>query len=324
MRHLLLVLTGILLSCNALSGAGAQEYPSRPLRLIVGYPPGGAGDTVARFIANQYSEQLKQPVVVENKPGATATIAAGIAAKAAPDGYTLYQSAGTEFTVAPTILGEKLTYVWQRDFQPIGLLVLSPGIFVVSSTSPFQTIGELIAHAKNKPDTLNFANFGSASTSFMANEAFKNAANLLVSHVPFKGSGPALIELFAGRVDVFADTVANASPMIQSGRLRGLAVTTPQRSPLLPTIPSMEELGFKNFSYGGSIGIVVPVGTPEPIASKLRSVTQTIMKLPEVQKRFSELGFIPMQEEGAAYFVRLNAEAERLAKIIRASNMTLD
>jgi tripartite-type tricarboxylate transporter receptor subunit TctC len=324
MRHLFLVCAYILLGYSTLNSAWALDYPNRPLRLIVGYPPGGAGDTVARFIAGKYSEQLKQPVVVENKPGATATIAAGIAAKAVPDGYTLYQSAGTEFTVAPTILGDKLSYVWQRDFQPIGLLVLSPGIFVVSSSSPFRSIEDLIKHAKSKPNTLNFANFGSASTSFMANEAFKNAANLSVSHVPFKGSGPALIELFAGRVDLFADTVANASPMIQSGRLRALAVTTPQRSPLLPSVPSMEELGFKNFSYGGSIGIVVPIDTPAPIASKLTSVTQTIMKLPEVQNRFSELGFIPMQEEGAAYFARLNNESERLAKIIRSGNITMD
>ena len=324
MRHLLYALAFVALIFDILGCVWAQDYPNRPLRLIVGYPPGGAGDTVARFIASKYSEQLSQPVVVENKPGATATIAAGIAAKATPDGYTLYQSAGTEFTVAPTILGDKLSYVWQRDFQPIGLLVLSPGIFVVSSASPFHTIQELITHANSKPNTLNFANFGSASTSFMANDALKNVANISISHVPFKGSGPALIELFAGRVDLFADTVANASPMIKSGRLRALAVTTPQRSPLLPEVPSMEELGFKDFSYGGSIGIVVPAGTPEPFAGKLQAVTQTIMKLPDVQKRFSDLGFIPMQEQGAAYFARLTAESDRLATIIRASKMTLD
>ena len=324
MRHFLYALAFVVLGFNALGCAWAQDFPSRPFRLIVGYPPGGAGDTVARFIATKYSEQLSQPVVVENKPGGSATIAAAIAAKATPDGYTLYQVTGTEFTIAPTIMGDKLSYVWQRDFQPVGLLVLSPGIFVVSSASPFYTMQELIAHAKSKPNTLNFANFGGTSTSFMANEALKNAANLSISHVPFKGSGPALIELYAGRVDLFVDTVANASPLIQSGRLRALAVTTPQRSPLLPKVPSMEELGFKDFSYGGSIGIAVPISTPEPIAGKLRGVTQTIMKLPEVQKRFSDLGFIPMQEEGVAYFARLSAEAERLAKIIRTSNMTLD
>ena len=324
MRHFRLLLTLGLLCVSVLSSVWAQDYPNRPLRLIVGYPPGGAGDTVARLIASKYSEQLKQPVVVENKPGATSTIAAAMAAKATPDGYTLYQSAGTEFTVAPTILGDKLSYVLQRDFRSIGLLVLSPGVFVVSSNAPFLSIPALVAHAKSKPNTLNFANFGPASTSFMANEALKNAANISISHVPFKGSAPALIELFAQRVDLFVDTVANATPLIQSGRLRALAVTTPQRSPLLPETPSMEELGFKDFSYGGSIGIVVPAGTPDAIVSTLRATTQAIMQSAAAQTRFSELGFIPMQELGDAYFARLSAETERLAKIIRASNITLE
>ena len=324
MRPLHLLLIALLCSLLTSQPTLAQEYPSRPLRLIVGYPPGGAGDTVARFISSKYSELLGQPVVVENRPGATATIATAIAAKASPDGYTLYQSAGTEFTVAPTILGDKLNYVWARDFQPVGLLVLSPGIFVVASSSPIQSIHGLIALAKAKPNTLNFANFGSASTSFMANEALKNSAGLAISHVPFKGSAPALIELFAGRVDLFSDTVASANPLIQAGRVRGLAVSTPQRSPLLPDVPTMQELGFKDFSYGGSIGIVVPTGVPPSILDKLRATHQTIMQSPEVTRRFVELGFIPMQEIGPAYFDRLTAETERLATIIRASNITME
>jgi len=324
MRHSRLLLILLLVSLHTLNGVWAQDFPTKPLRLIVGFPPGGAGNTAARLISSLYSEQLNQPVVVENKPGAASTIAAALAARAEPDGYTLYLVAGPEFTVAPTILGDKLSYVWQRDFKSVGLLFLSPGIFVVASNSPFTSIQALIAQAKSKPGTLNFANFGQASTSFMANEALKNAADIAIIHVPFKGSSPALIELFAGRVDLFVDIVANAAPMIQAGRLRGLAVTTPQRSPLLPEVPSMEELGFKDFSYGGVVGIAVPAGTPASVVDKLRTTTQAFMQSPKVQSRFSELGFTPMQEIGDAYFVRLSAESERLAKIIRASNITLD
>lgn len=314
-----------LLACFLLSSTAlSQSYPSKPLRLILGFPPGGAEDTVARILANKYSEALGQPVVVENKPGANATIGATAAAKSAPDGYTLFMGGSTELTVAPTVMSDRLQYVVERDFTPLGMVVTAPNMLVVLASSNINTVNDLVAQAKAHPSKLNFATFGGATTSYMAAETLQKASGTSLTHIPFKGSAPAITELLAGRVDMFFDTAASAMSHVKTGKLRALAVTSAKRMPLFPNVPTMQELGFNNFVFGSSLGILVPVGTPPAIVERLQAETVRIMALPDIRQRFTDLGLIPQNLGASEYSSFLKTETARSAKIIRESNMTFD
>ena len=324
-RDLLSALAGACVLAMPASVSFAQTpWPSRSLRLILGFAPGGAGDIVARFMAQKYSEALGQPVVVENRPGANSTIAATAAAKAAPDGYTLYMGTSTDMTVAPTLLAGQIQYSVEKDFTPLGLLVVAPNVLVVPASSAFKTVDELVRYAKANPDKLTFASFGSVSTSYLAPITLNTQAGLEMTHVPFKGSAPAIIDLIAGRVDLFFDTVASATPHVKSGKLRALAVTSSVRSPLLPDVPTMIELGHAGFIFGSTVGMLVPSGTPAPIAERLQAETAKIIANAEVRQFFNDRGMIPVGLGPKEYGDQIRAETARSAKLIRERNLKFD
>lgn len=304
--------------------AFAQNWPNGPLKVVLGFAPGGAGDVTARLMAQKYSEALGQPVVVENRPGANSTIAAGYVAKAPGDGNTIYMGTSTDLTVAPTVMAAQVTYNVTRDFTPLGALVTAPNMLVVPAKSPFNSVDELVKYAKANPNKLNFASFGSISTSYLAPEYLKNMTGIQMTHIPFKGSALAITELLAGRIDLFFDTVSSAAPHVKAGKLKALAVTHGTRSPQMPDVPTMAEQGFPQIVFGSTIGMLVPSSTPPEIAKRLQMETAKIMAMPEVRARFLELGMIPNHMEPKAYSEFLKSETARTAKLIKDANLKFE
>ncbi len=300
------------------------KWPSGPLKLVLGFAPGGAGDVTARLMAQKYSELLGQPVVVDNKPGANSTIAAGFVAKAPADGNTIYMGTSTDLTVAPTVMVKQIQYNVERDFVPLGGLVTAPNMLVVPANSPFRSVGDLVRYAKANPNKLNFASFGGVTTSYLAAELLKNQAGIQMTHVPFKGSALALTELLAGRIDLFFDTVASAAPHVKAGKLKALAVTSTTRSQLVPDVPTMREQGFPDLVFGSTIGMVVHSGTPAPILQRLQAETAKIMAMPDVRARFVELGMIPVAMPPKEYGDFIKFETNRTARLISDNKLTFE
>lgn len=323
-RTVLAALASSLLVAAAPAAFAQATWPSGPLKLILGFAPGGAGDVTARLMAQKYSAALGQPVVVENKPGANSTIAATAAAKSAPDGNTIYMGTSTDLTVAPTVMGHQIQYNVERDFTPLGGLVTAPNMLVVPANSPFNSVADLVRHAKANPNTLNFASFGGITTSYLAAELLKNQGGVEMTHVPFKGSALAITELLAGRIDLFFDTVASSAPHVKAGKLKALAVTSATRSQLVPDVPTMREQGFPSFVFGSTIGMLIPSGTPAPIAQRLQAETAKIMAMPDVRARFVELGMVPVALGPKEYSDFIRAEAARTAKLIQDNKLKFE
>lgn len=323
-RWVLAAIAASMLGGLAPAAFAQTAWPSAPLRIILGFAPGGAGDITARLMAQKYSEALGQPVVVDNKPGANSTIAATAAAKAAPDGNTIYMGTSTDLTVAPTVMGARIQYNVERDFTPLGGLVTAPNMLVVPADSRFKSVADLVRFAKANPDKLNFASFGGMTTSYLAAELLKNQAGIEMTHVPFKGSALAITELLAGRIDLFFDTVSSSTPHVKAGKLRALAVTSGTRSPQVPDVPTMREQGFPNFVFGSTIGMLIPSGTPAPIAARLQAETAKIMAMPDVRARFVELGMIPVALGPKEYSEFIKFETARTAKLIQDNKLKFE
>ena len=321
-RHALLA--AVTFAAIGAAPAFAQNWPSGPLKLVLGFAPGGAGDVTARLMAQKYSEALGQPVIVENRPGANSTIAAGFVAKAQGDGNTIYMGTSTDLTVAPTVMAAQVTYNVERDFTPLGALVTAPNMLVVPANSPFNSVSDLVKFAKANPNKLNFASFGSISTSYLAPEYLMNMTGIKMTHVPFKGSALAITELLAGRIDLFFDTVSSAAPHVKAGKLKALAVTHGTRSPQVPDVPTMAEQGFPQIVFGSTIGMLVPSSTPPEIARRLQAETAKIMAMPEVRTRFVELGMIPNVMGSKEYSDFLKSETARTAKLIKDANLKFE
>lgn len=298
-----------------------SAYPNRPIKVVIGYTPGGAGDALARMMAQKYTEVFSQSVVVENKPGASATIAAAYVAKSPADGYTLLINTAPDAVLAPITMSASIQYDVQRDFAPVGLIVTVPSVLVVPSDSPYRTIEDIVKAAKSRPGKLNFGSGGNGTAAHMAAELFKNVAQLEMVHIAFKGSSPAMVELLAGRLDLMFDTFASAWPQIQSGKLRALGVTTSSRVPLAPNIPTMEELGFKGCVWQSFIGVAAPAATPPAILKKLYDDTAKIVAMSDVQKRIIDMGMIPGKAIGPEYAAFIQAETKQTRELIRQSNI---
>jgi len=303
--------------------ATAQNYPERPIKLVIGYTPGGAGDAIARLLAQKYSEMLGQPATVENRPGASATLAAAAVAKAAPDGYTLLVNTGPDSTIGPITM-PNLPYSVQRDFAPISLLTIVPSVLVVPASSPLKTVDDVIRAAREQPGKLNYASFGNGSSAHMSAELFKSLTNTFITHIPFKGSAPAMTELLAGRVDILFDTFASASPQIQAGKLRALAVTSATRVPMAPTIPTMQEAGVKGFVSQAFIGVTAPAQTPKEIVERLQKETARIIAMPDVRDRIVKMGMVPTALTSDEYAAFLARETERNKKLIADMKLQFD
>ncbi len=301
----------------------AQQYPAKPIRMVVGFAPGGGTDLVARIIGGKMSESWGQPVLVDNRAGATGTIGADIVGKAPADGYTLLMGHVNSHGIAPHIF-KKLPYDAERDFAMVSYVGYVPNVLVVHPSIPAHNVKELIALAKAKPGSLNYASSGVGSTQHLAGEMLKLITGINIVHVPYKGSGPAVVDVLAGHVSMNFDTLPPVLPHIRSGRMRALAVTTPKRAAPLPDIPTMMEVGLKGFEMTNWYGVMAPAKTPRDIVTKLNTEINRIMTLPDAKSKLEDAGtqMDPMTPEQFAKF--LHSEIAKYAKLVKAANVSLD
>lgn len=275
--------------CGTVTAAFAQTaYPSKPITLVVTYPPGGGADAMARLIAPKMGEALGQTIVVENKPGASGQIGAAAVAKANPDGYTLMLDASS-FSVNPSLY-PKLPYDSLKAFQPIGVVALFPNVVLVNANFPAKNMAELTAAARKAKDAVSYASSGNGSAQHLAGALFESAAKVDMIHVPYKGGGPALNDVIGGQVPLFFGNLASTLQHVQSGKLKALAVTSGKRSPILPDVPTLSESGLKGTEIYEWNAVFAPANTPEPVIKKLAAAFQQALDAPEVKARVAQLG----------------------------------
>ena len=305
----------------SLAASAQSDFPNRPLHLVVTVPPGGAADFIARLVGWKLAEGLRQPVVVENRGGAGGTIAADAVAKAAPDGYTLLQNSITTHGIGPHLYS-KLPYDPVKDFTPVAMLASLPLIMAVDAGLPFRSVSELIASAKTKP--LSFASSGNGGAPHMAAELFKSVTGVDMLHVPYKGSGPAVADLVAARVQVMFDAAPSLIAHVKSGKLRVLAAASPQRNPLLPEVPTFAELGFPRIAVALWYGVVAPAATPTPIVEKLNREIVKALAAPEVRDRLLGQGASPMPGTPEAFAAFMQEEMAKWAPVVKQAGVKLD
>ena len=295
----------------------AQAYPTKPVRVVVPYPPGGVGDTTMRAIAQQLSESLGQPFVIDNKPGASQMIGADAVAKAAPDGYTLFLGSVTSLAINVSSQ-KKMPYDPVKDFAPVSMLYFSPMYLVVNPAVPAQSVKELVALAKAQPGKLSFASIGQGGSIHLAGELFKSMAGVDITHIPYKGSAPALTDIIGGQVSLMFDAGVSALPQVRAGKLRALAITTAKRVDSTPELPTVAEAGgLPNYEATLWFGLVAPAATPRDIVIRLSQELAKILRQPALQARFANLGveFSASSPEEFATYIR--AETLKWGKVFR-------
>jgi len=318
-KYLLAILSLLLLSSNVLS----QSYPIKPIRLIVPFPPGGPTDIVARPLALLLGDLLKEQVVIENKGGAGGSIGADLVAKSAPDGYTLFM--GTVGTNAINgSLYKQLPYDMTKDFTPIALVASAPVVIVVNANDKIKTLAELIAEAKSKPDTIAFGTAGNGTPGHLTAALFESTTQTKFKHIPYKGSAPAVTDLIGSQIPLMFDPIQSVLPHITSGKLRALAVTSKTRSPLLPNVPTVAELGYPQFESTAWWALFGPAKLPEGITKKLRSDTEKVAQSAAFKERLGNLGVQPNTDfkESLANFQ--TSEIAKWARVVRDSGATVD
>jgi len=310
--------TGLTVAPNA-----SAQYPERPIRFIVPQSPGGASDTVARVVARGLSDRLGQQVVVDNRPGATGNIGHEIVKHATPDGYTLLLTAPNLVT-SPSLFS-KLPFDPVRDFAPITQMTLSPNVWLVHPSFGANTMQELIAFARAKPGAIDFASSGLASTQHLAGELLGAMAGIKLTHIPYKGGGPALVDLMAGRIQVMSSTLPSAASQIRSGKVRALAVTSAKRSSAFPDLPTVAEAAsLPGYEASTWQGLLFPAGTPPALVARMQKETAAVLALDAVRKRLADLGYEPVATESAAFSAFIKAEIAKWAKVIKAAGIRLD
>jgi len=300
----------------------SDPYPTTTIKLVLPLAPGGATDNLARVVGNVVSTALGQPIIIENRPGGAGSIASNLVAKANADGYTLLLANFATHAVAPTMFAT-LPYDPIGDFVPICLLASSPHILMVSNDLKVNSVAELIALAKARPGQLNYASSGIGSPLHLAGEYFNTKAGTTMVHVPYKSSPPALIDLMSGRVDVMFDNISTALPYVKSGKVRGLAVTSTERSPLAPDLPTVSESGLHGFETYGWWGVLAPARTPPEITAKLAAAFMTAMQAPEVKSILIEQGFVPIGGSPAMFSTHIQSEIDKWRPIIKAANIAV-
>ena len=310
---------GVAAAADARTGA----YPTRPVRFIVAQSAGGNADFVARMVAGELAKQLGQQFVVDNRGGGGGgVLAAELVARAAPDGHTMLL-VGSSFGVNPSLY-KKLPYDSERDLAPITLASTASQILVVNPSLPVNTVQDLIKLAQAKPGELNFGSSGNGGGPHLAGELFNLMAKTRMTHVPYKGASGSILDLLSGRIQVVFATMPSVMPHTRAGKLRGVAVTSLERSQLFPDLPTISETGLKGFQSGTWQGIFVPRGTPEPVIRLLNREIVAIVKLPEVRKRFDSEGGVPVGNTSQEFAVWLKAEIAQWAKVVKAANITLE
>ncbi len=318
----LLMACGCLFTSAAVLAQGAGAWPNKPISLIVTYPAGGGADAMARLIAPKLGEALGQNVVVENKPGASGQIGAAAVAKAPPDGYTLMLDASS-FAVNPALY-PKLPYDTEKAFKPIGIIALFPNVVLVNASFPAKSVAELIAAAQVKKDAVAFASSGNGSAQHLAGALFESAAKVEMAHIPYKGGGPALNDVIGGQVPVFFGNLASTLQHIQSGKLRALAVTSAQRSAILPDVPTLAQAGVSGAEVHEWNVVLVPAGTPDAVVAKLSAALQKTLSAPEVMARIAQLGG-DLQKgtpESAQQFI--NQQLRLWARVVKERGISME
>lgn len=298
----------------------AQDYPSKAIRMIVAYPPGGGTDTVGRLMAQSLAERLGQNVVVDNRGGATGNIGTELAAKSAPDGYTLLMG-----NVAPNAINvslfDKLPFDPVKDFAPITLVAVTPNILVVHPSLPVKTVKDLIALAKSRPGALNYPSAGVGSSSHLAGALLDILAHTSMTHVPFKGGGPAMIATISGEVQLMFATMPAALPHVRTGKVRPVAVTTEKRSLAMPDLPTIAESGVKGYEAATWYGLLAPAATPRAVIDRVHGEAVKILAAPESRKRLTDLGFEPVGNTPAQFAAYIKSEIAKWGKVIRAGGI---
>lgn len=302
--------------------AAASDFPSQPIRIIAGFPAGGFSDTMARSVGNELGRRLKTPVIVENRPGANGTIGVRALVNQAPNGYAI-GLASTPFTINPSIRAD-LPYDSQKDIVPVALMSLAPNLLVANPRLGVNTVEELVKLARQKPGVLNFASVGVGSSPHLSSEMLVSAARIEATHVPYNGSGPALLDLIEGRVDFMFVNLPSALPHVESGKLKALAVAGETRSAVLPKVPTMIEAGIPDFVSVGWYGVIAPAGVPKDIVTRYNTEINQILQLPELQTLLKEQGAMASRMSAEEFAEFLRADAVRWAKAVKDSGMKVE
>jgi tripartite-type tricarboxylate transporter receptor subunit TctC len=316
------IAAAILAACAGAGICTAQTYPNKPIRFLVGFPPGGTSDILARTIGQKLSEAVGQQVVIENRPGAGGNIGAEAAAKSAPDGYTIFMS--TTSQAISVSLYSKLNYDLVRDFAPIIQAVNYTNLLVVHPSLPVKSVKELIALAKARPGELNYGTAGNGTPPHMTGELFNSYTGVKLQHVPYKGGAPAIADLLGGQITIMFDNVPPLLPHVQAGKMRPLAVTSLKRISVLRDAPTLDESGLKGFDSVAWNGVLAPTGTPKEIIARLNAEVLRILSLPDVRERLSSQGADPVGGTPEQFAALIRNEIQKWAKVVKDSNAKVD
>ncbi len=328
-RHLVMTLAAAPLAGLPLAGlplaSPAQQpaWPTRPIRLVVTFPPGGSSDAAARIVAPKLAERLGQPVVVDNKPGAGGGVGLELVAKAPADGYTIVLAAAGGLTANPSLY-KNLAYDPVRDFAPVTSFGTSPFVLIANPSLPAKTVGEVIAMAKQQPAKLSYASGGNGTAMHLSGELVKSMGGVHILHIPYRGSGPAMLSVMSGETQLAVVDLATVAGQLQSNRLKVLGVLDSRRSSLAPEFPTLAESGLKDFDAAGWFAILAPAATPQAIVARLNTEITTILRLPEVRERFAAAGLEPLPSTSEELAQRIRAETTKWAQVIKVSGAKLD
>ena len=311
------------LALASVAGAAhAQAWPSKPVSLVVPFPAGGTTDVLARALAERLSPAIGQPVIVENKPGAGATIGADYVAKAKADGHTLLIGA-VHHTIASSVY-KKLPYDFQKGFEPVTVIAMVPNVLVVNARTPAKNVNELVALIKAKPAEASYGSNGNGTAQHLIGTQFQQQTGTRLQHIPYTGSGPLATDLLGGQILMSFDTITPVLPHIKAGKLRPLAVTTAKRSPALPDVPTLQEAGLKDFDIGTWFGVLAPVGTPKPVLDRLSAEATKIIQSPDFRKRMDDIGAQPVGNSPAEMAAQIRSETDKFSVLVKAGNVTVE
>ena len=311
------------LALASVAGAAhAQAWPSKPVSLVVPFPAGGTTDVLARALAERLSPAIGQPVIVENKPGAGATIGADYVAKAKADGHTLLIGA-VHHTIASSVY-KKLPYDFQKGFEPVTVIAMVPNVLVVNARTPAKNVNELVALIKAKPAEASYGSNGNGTAQHLIGTQFQQQTGTRLQHIPYKGSGPLATDLLGGQILMSFDTITPVLPHIKAGKLRPLEVTTAKRSPALPDVPTLQEAGLKDFDIGTWFGVLAPVGTPKPVRDRLSAEATKIIQSPDFRKRMDDIGAQPVGNSPAEMAAQIRSETDKFSLLVKAANVTVE
>ena len=320
---MLLAITNVLVMMSSASIVSAQTWPTKPIKIVLGFPPGGATDILSRDFAAKLGDELKQQVIIENKPGAGGTIGADIVAKAAPDGYTLTIGTSSNHAIAVSLY-KKLPYDPIKDFAPITMLAVSQNVVVINGDVPANNIRELVAYAKANPGKLNFGSSGNGTISHLTGEMFNTLNGTQITHIPYKGSAFVFPDLLSGQISVMYDSTISIGAMVKSGKVRALAVTGAKRSVLVPDLPTVAESGYPGFESTNWFGFFAPAATPKDILARLNAAAVKVLAAPDLQARFAMQGAEVVANSPGDALNMVKADIVKWAEVAKKSGAKID